>query len=71
MWTFRLIFSTGREQMMAINKDEYDFYFSFLSLIQACENLQYLETDQDLFGIFYPRKYTGLVNKNDFAVLKN
>lgn len=64
-------FSTGREQMIAINKNEYDFYFSFLSLIQACENLQCIETDHDHFGIFLPKKYADRVDPRDFSTLKD
>ncbi|SHI03631.1 DNA-binding transcriptional regulator, LysR family [Sporobacter termitidis DSM 10068] len=63
-------FSTGREQIIAINKDEYDFYFSFSSLIQACENLQCLETDQDRFGIFLPKKYANRVDPRNPSTLK-
>jgi LysR family transcriptional activator of glutamate synthase operon len=62
-------FSTGREQLIAINKDEYDFYFSFLSLIQACENLRFLEAGQDRFGIFLPKKHADRVDSGDFSTL--
>lgn len=64
-------FATGREQMMAISKDDYDFYFSFSSLIQGCEQLHFLETSLDRFGIFLPRKYDSGQLPVDFSSLKN
>ena len=64
-------FLTGREQWAAISKNEYDFYFSFKSLIQACENLRCMETDPDRFGIFLPEKYAGIFDPNDFSSLNS
>ena len=65
----RVDFSTGREQRAAISKNEYDFYFSFKSLIQDCENLRFLETKQDRFGIFLPEKYASIFDPEDFSTL--
>jgi len=63
-------FSTGKEQLAAIkNKNEYDFYFSFLSLIQSCENLVFLETETDRFGIFLAKRHADKIKPGDYTRL--
>lgn len=64
-----LDFSTGMVQMAAINKGEYDFYFSFQNLLQSNESLSYLVTDQDRFHLFVPNELAHLVDVNNFSSL--
>ncbi len=64
-----LDFSTGMVQMAAINKGEYDFYFSFETLLRSSHNLEYLVTDTDRFHLFVPSQHASLVDVNDFTAL--
>ena len=64
-----LEFSTGMVQMSAINKGEYDFYFSFQTLLQSNESLSYLVTDEDRFHLFVPDTFAGRVDPDDFTSL--
>ena len=64
-----LDFSTGMVQMSAINKGEYDFYFSFLTLLQSSGSLSYQITDQDRFHLFVPRAFARRVDVDDFTSL--
>lgn len=64
-----LDFCTGMVQLSAINKGEYDFYFSFESLLQSTQRLEYQVTDMDRFHLFVPGSYAHLVDINDFSAL--
>lgn len=64
-----LDFSTGMVQLEAINKGAYDFYFSFQTLLQSNQRLDYIVTDTDRFHLFVPSEYAHLADVNDFTSL--
>ncbi|MCD8099671.1 MAG: LysR family transcriptional regulator [Oscillospiraceae bacterium] len=66
-----LDFSTGKSQIAAINSGEYDFYFSFESLLKYCKNLEYLNTFTDRYYLFVPSEKAHTVDANKFSTLGN
>jgi DNA-binding transcriptional LysR family regulator len=61
---------TGLKQLKAINSDSYDFYFSFVSLLQSIDTLDYLITDRDRFSLVVHKDDAPNIDVNNFLTLK-
>ncbi len=66
-----LEYCVGKEQIVSISQGKHDFYFSFLDLLEAQDNLQCMTTDYDRFELYVPSDYAHLVNVQDFSSLNN
>lgn len=64
-----LDYCVGKDQIIAISQEKYDFYFSFQNLLEAQNNLQFMTTDYDRFELYVPSDFAHLVNVNDFSSL--
>lgn len=64
-----LDYCVGKEQIIAISQEKYDFYFSFQNLLEAQNNLQFMTTDYDRFELYVPSNFAHLVNVQDFSSL--
>ena len=63
--------TTGTKQISAINKNAFDFYFSFRSLLDAHKALRYRVVDRDRYHLFVPDRYAGRVDPADFRTLSD
>lgn len=64
-----LDYCVGKEQIVSISQEKYDFYFSFQDLLEAQDNLQCMTTDYDRFELYVPSDFAPLVNVQDFSSL--
>jgi DNA-binding transcriptional LysR family regulator len=62
---------TGREQLAAIDNNNYDIYFSFESLLQSRQSLDYLPTTTDRYGLFVNKNDASAVDIKDFSTLSH
>ncbi|MCD8254479.1 MAG: LysR family transcriptional regulator [Oscillospiraceae bacterium] len=62
--------STGKNQIAAINSGNYDFYFSFESLLQYYGRLEYLTTFTDSYYLFVPSERAHHIDVNKFSTLQ-
>jgi DNA-binding transcriptional LysR family regulator len=62
---------SGRDQLAGIDNNSYDIYFSFESLLQSRQSLDYLVTTEEQYGIFINKKEASNINVDDFSSLAN
>jgi DNA-binding transcriptional LysR family regulator len=62
---------TGREQLAAIDNNSYDIYFSFETLLQSRQSIDYLQTTTDRYGLFINKSEAPAVDINDFSTISH
>lgn len=64
-------FGTGIQQLKAINNNNYDFYFSFESLLQSVSTLNFMPTSTNKFSLLVNNKDLPNIDVNDFSTLED
>ena len=64
-----LSYGQGKDQISSIRQGKHDFYFSFQSLLEGRDNLEFMTTDHDRYELYVPSAYAHRVDNTDLRSL--
>ena len=63
-------FTSGREQVLAMNENKYDFHFTLLDMVPTGDTFEYVISNEDELCLAFPKSYPAERKTADFGKLR-